>query len=441
MSFPIHLVNQICPLYIHNVCLKSKNMIILSFVETLLFMSPSEFTISHPIEPVSSFDDLPVSDDILRGIYSYGFERPSGVQRLALPAVLHMDIPDVVVQARSGSGKTGVFAIAAIHAATRKSRAVALILSPTRELAEQSAKVVRALGDAVDSLVVHVATGGKQNWADFGKTRGGSQGTVISGTPGKVSQLLREVSLVELWKNVNLVVLDEADELLLKNQGFTEQIRDIFKRIDPCSNSIPQLRPQRLLVSATLPAAVLELTAQFMSHEPITILMKTSDLPVNEIRQFRVTVENEAEKFHALVELYDRLAVTQSVVFCNTRASVDLLYTRLLRARFPVDCIHGDLPQKDRDLVLSKFRQGQVRVLICSDVLGRGIDVQAVSLVVSFDVANSPEFHLHRIGRCGRFGRRGLAVTMCTSGGVDYARLDEFENFFNIKIDQLPEKL
>jgi ATP-dependent RNA helicase len=390
---------------------------------------PTDFTLSHPIQRVASFDDLPISDALLRGIYGYGFEEPSAVQRVALPAVLQTERPDVVVQARSGSGKTGVFCIAALDSVTRGggSRGTALILSPTRELAEQSGKVARGLGDSLKEVEVHVATGGHktENLGERGVK------VVISGTPGRVSQMLRDLSMAEMWNNVKLVVLDEADELLMKDQGFKEQIREIFRRIEQKNKH----KIQKILVSATLPEEVIQLTNELM-NDPIRILMRSDQLTVKEIQQFNYHVDSEELKFHALCDLYDRLSVTQSVVFCNTKTKVDVIYKKLLHAKFPVSDIHGDMSQKDRDSVISKFRSGSIRVLVTTDIIGRGIDVQSVSLVVCFDLPINKELYLHRIGRSGRFGRKGLAVNLVTQD--DVPKIHELQKFYDILIPDLP---
>jgi ATP-dependent RNA helicase len=387
----------------------------------------SQFSISHAITPIDTFDDLPISDALLRGIYGYGFERPSGVQRVALPAVLSAETPDVIVQARSGSGKTCVFAIAALHVASTKNR-VALILSPTRELAEQSGKVARALGDAVPLVHVHVATGGHKV-ENLGTAP--QRGLVLSGTPGRVAMLLKDLRLVELWKNISLVVLDEADELLMKDQGFKDQIREIFRRIHVKNDKV-----QKLLVSATLPQEVLELTQELM-HEPVRILMKTEELTVKEIKQYIYKVDKEEFKFQALCDLYDRISVTQSIIFCNTKTKVDWLHKKLVGAKFPASFIHGDMTQKDRDSVIAKFRAGSVRVLVTTDIIGRGIDVQSVSLVVCYDLPVNRELYLHRIGRSGRFGRKGMAINLVTED--DNAKIQELEKFYAITIPELPK--
>jgi translation initiation factor 4A len=222
-----------------------------------------------------------------------------------------------------------------------------------------------------------------------------------------------------------MFVLDEADEML--SRGFKEQIYDVF-------TTMPQ-NIQVILLSATMPGDVLEVTTKFM-NDPIKILVKKEELTLEGIRQFYVTVEREEWKLDTLCDLYETLTITQAVIFSNTRRKVDWL-TEKMRARdFTVSAMHGDMDQKERDVIMKEFRTGSSRVLITTDLLARGIDVQQVSLVINYDLPNNRENYIHRIGRGGRFGRKGVAINFVTDD--DRRTLRDIEQFYNTQIQEMP---
>jgi len=222
-----------------------------------------------------------------------------------------------------------------------------------------------------------------------------------------------------------MFVLDEADEML--SRGFKEQIYDVF-------TTMPQ-NIQVILLSATMPGDVLEVTTKFM-NDPIKILVKKEELTLEGIRQFYVTVEREEWKLDTLCDLYETLTITQAVIFSNTRRKVDWL-TEKMRARdFTVSAMHGDMDQKERDVIMKEFRTGSSRVLITTDLLARGIDVQQVSLVINYDLPNNRENYIHRIGRGGRFGRKGVAINFVTD--EDRRTLRDIEQFYNTQVQEMP---
>merc|ERR1712070_576368 len=208
-------------------------------------------------------------------------------------------------------------------------------------------------------------------------------------------------------RQVRLLVLDEADEML--NRGFKEQIFDIYRYLPP--------ETQVVLVSATLPREVLQVTDRFMT-DPVKILVKRDELTLEGIKQFFVAVEKEDWKFDTLCDLYDTLTITQAVIFCNTKRKVDWLTEKMREANFTVSSMHGEMPQKERDAIMTEFRQGASRVLITTDVWARGIDVQQVSLVINYDLPTNRENYIHRIGRSGRFGRKGVAINFVKSDDI-----------------------
>mmetsp|Transcript_19940 Transcript_19940/g.18112 ORF Transcript_19940/g.18112 Transcript_19940/m.18112 type:complete len:410 (+) Transcript_19940:83-1312(+) len=379
-------------------------------------------SLSEDVEVYPTFDSMGLKEDLLRGIYAYGFERPSAIQQRAIKQI--MQGRDVIAQSQSGTGKTAVFSIGILQTLdTTTNETQALVLSPTRELAEQTQKVILALGDFMN-VQCHACIGGKSIGEDIRRLDYGVQ--VVSGTPGRVYDMIKRRNLIT--KNIKLLVIDEADEML--NKGFKEQIYDIYRYLPPTT--------QVLLVSATLPQEVLIMTTKFM-NEPIKILVKRDELTLEGIKQFFVAVEREEWKFDTLCDLYDTLTITQAVIFCNTRKKVDWLATKMREANFTVSAMHGDMPQKERDTIMEEFRSGGSRVLIATDVWGRGLDVQQVSLVINYDLPNNRELYIHRIGRSGRFGRKGVAINFITEGDIRYMR--DIEQFYNTQINELPNNV
>jgi ATP-dependent RNA helicase len=320
-------------------------------------------------------------------------------------------------------GKTAVFGISALQLLDERAKDVqVLILSPTRELAEQTCRVVNSLGDYM-SVKCHACIGGKSLGDDRKalSQHGGAQ--IVSGTPGRVYDLMKRGDLVV--RQLKAFIIDEADEML--NKGFKEQIYDIYRTLPPSA--------QVVLVSATLPPDVLDMTQKFM-NDPVRILVKRDELSLEGIQQYYVSVEKEEWKFDTLCDLYDTLTVTQAVIFCNTKQKVDWLTTKMKESKFTVSAIHGEMSQDDRNRVMEDFRGGTSRVLIATDLWGRGIDVQQVSLVICYDLPSNRELYIHRIGRSGRFGRKGLAINFVRNEDVGILR--DIERFYSTRIPEMP---
>ncbi|XP_013637712.1 eukaryotic initiation factor 4A-III homolog isoform X2 [Brassica napus] len=346
------------------------------------------FETTEGIEPITNFNDMGIKEDVLRGVYEYGFEKPSAIQQRAVMPILQGR--DVIAQAQSGTGKTSMIALSVCQIVDTSSREVqALILSPTRELASQTEKTIQAIGLHAN-IQAHACIGGKSVGEDIRKLENGVH--VVSGTPGRVCDMIKRRSL--RTRAIKLLILDESDEML--SRGFKDQIYDVYRYLPPDL--------QVCLVSATLPHEILEMTSKFMT-EPVKILVKRDELTLEGIKQFFVAVEKEEWKFDTLCDLYDTLTITQAVIFCNTKRKVDWLSEKMRTNNFTVSSMHGDMPQKERDEIMNQFRSGDSRVLITTDVWARGIDVQQVSLVINYDLPNNRELYIHRIGRSGRFGR------------------------------------
>lgn len=377
------------------------------------------FETSAEVQVASTFDAMGLKEDLLRGVYAYGFEKPSAIQQRAIIPVIRGR--NVIAQAQSGTGKTATFSIGILQRIDTNIRDTqALILSPTRELAQQIQKVVLALGDYM-SVLCHACIGGTSIGEDIKKLDYGQH--IVSGTPGRVFDMIRRRNL--RTRHIKMLVLDEADEML--DRGFKEQIYDVYRYLPPAT--------QVVIVSATLPHEVLEITHKFMT-DSIRILVKRDELTLEGIKQFFVAVEKEEWKFDTLCDLYDTLTITQAVIFCSTRKKVEWLADKMRKANFTVSMIHGDMPQKERDAIMNEFRSGTSRVLIATDILARGIDVQQVSLVINYDLPINRELYIHRIGRSGRFGRKGVAINFATNEDIKILR--DIEQFYSTQIDEMP---
>jgi len=378
-----------------------------------------DFETSKGVKVTASFDDMGLKEPLVRGIYDFGFEKPSAIQQRAIIPVTTGR--DVIAQAQSGTGKTATFSISTLQRIDTSSKEIqALILSPTHELALQIQKVVLSLGSFMN-VRCHACIGGTNVGEDMRKLEAGVH--IVSGTPGRVFDMIRRRSL--RTRSLKMLVLDEADEML--SRGFKEQIYDVYRHLPPAT--------QVVLVSATLPHEVLEMTTKFM-NDPIRILVKRDELTLEGIKQFFVAVEKEEWKFETLCDLYDTLTITQAVIFCNTRRKVDWLTDKMRKVNFTVVAMHGEMKQGERDEIMNQFRAGDARVLITTDIWARGIDVSQVSLVINYDLPNNRELYIHRIGRSGRFGRKGVAINFVKNDDIRILR--DIEQFYSTQIDEMP---
>jgi len=280
---------------------------------------------------------------------------------------------------------------------------------------------VLALGDYMNAKC-HACIGGTKISSDLMKLQEGGFHVVV-GTPGRVADMIDRQALVT--NDIKMFVLDEADEML--SRGFKDQIHNIFRKL--------KSDVQVILLSATMPQDVMEVTKSFM-RDAVTILVKKEELTLEGIKQFYVNVEKENWKLDTLCDLYETLTITQAVIFVNTRRKVDFLYAEMTKKDFTVSAMHGDMDQKERDVIMKEFRSGSSRVLITTDLLARGIDVQQVSLVINFDLPSNRESYIHRIGRGGRFGRKGVAINFVTR--EDARILKDIEQFYNTQVDEMP---
>ena len=372
-------------------------------------------------EQVESFDELGLKKDLLRGIYAYGFEKPSNIQmRAILPIIKGRD---VIAQAQSGSGKTGTFVIGTLEVIDlSKLEVQALILAPTRELAQQIFNVYNFIGEFLKVKVLNII-GGTQVKESIKNLENGVH--VVVGSPGRVLDMLKKNHLKLAY--LKCLVLDEADDLLSK--GFLDNMREIISLIPPeCRIN---------LFSATMPKEIVTLTSNFMNN-PAKILVKSEEVTLLGIKQYYVTLKKEW-KLDTLLNLYKGLDIAQAIIFCNSKRGVESLSDEMKKKGLQVSCIHSELPMVERARVMDEFRKGATRVLISTDLTARGIDVYQVSIVINYDLPNQKETYIHRIGRSGRFGRKGNAINFILP--EEKEQLDSIMKFYDTVIEQLPQDL
>lgn len=378
-----------------------------------------KITIDYDTTFSASFEDLKLKDELLRGIYALGFEQPSVIQQKAILPVIHRH--DVIAQAQSGTGKTATFSIGMLNRIDEsKKQTQGLVLAHTRELALQICNVMKGLSQYMD-VTYNLSVGGthiKDNISELLENP-----TIVIGTPGRVLDMINKKALNS--RTLKLLVIDEADEMLSKI--FSNQIYDIFRFLP---NDI-----QVGLFSATMTPEFFKLTNCFM-REPVKILVKNEELTLEGIRQFYINLEKSDYKFDTLCDIYSACTISQTIIYCNSKRSVDTLTNQLQDANFSVECIHGDMTQEERNKIMKEFREGTCRVLISTDLLSRGIDVQQVSLVINYDLPNNIESYIHRIGRSGRFGRKGTAINFLTS--YDLRKMEDIEKYYSTSVEELP---
>ena len=367
-----------------------------------------------------SFDDLDIKDNLLRGIYGNGYETPSAIQQKAIKPII--DGCDIIAQAQSGTGKTATFSIGLLHRIDEtKKETQAIILAHTRELALQIESVIKKLSEYMN-VSINLSVGGTTVRNNIDELLKKPQ--IVIGTPGRVLDMINKKALDT--RDLKIMILDEADEMLSKI--FSNQIYDIFRFLP---NNI-----QVGLFSATMTPDFFRISKCFMRN-PVKILVKDEDLTLEGIKQFYINLEHNEYKYETLCDLYDLCSVSQTIIYCNSRTMVEELYRRLCEDNFSCVCMHGELSQDERNKIMSEFRNGTSRILISTDLLSRGIDIQQVSLVINYDIPNNIESYIHRIGRSGRYGRKGTSINFLTR--YDIKKMKDIEEYYHTIIEELPE--
>ena len=375
------------------------------------------------VKVYTTFDDMKLKDEILRGIYAHGFERPSEIQKRGIVPI--KEGHDLIAQAQSGTGKTGTFCVGSL---SRVDPAVAkpqvIVLVPTRELAQQIEKVAQALGSYL-GIKVYSATGGTPIRDDLRALEKGVH--FVVGTPGRIYDLMTRGVLNR--QNIRVLVLDEADQML--ENRFKEQIICILELGFPSTTQVA-------LFSATMPDEVVEVAKKLLRN-PVSILIPPEEVTLDGITQYYVPLQKEEWKFDALCDIYKQLNVNQALIYCNKRQRAEWLAEKMTAEGFPLSCIHGEMDVDERRNRMQAFRSGTVRVLISTDLLARGIDVQQVSLVINYELPAQRENYIHRIGRSGRYGRKGTAINLiCTD---EMNAMKDIESHYQTIIKDLPDDL
>ena len=369
-----------------------------------------------------TFEDLSLKENLLRGIYSYGFEVPSAIQSKAIPVI--KSTKDVIAQAQSGTGKTGAFVIGSLERVNVEEKATQIIIiSPTRELSKQTTEVVGELGKYMDISYMEVVGG-----TDIFQCRNDLDKLpqIVIGTPGRILDMINKRSL--FTEKLVSIIFDEADEIL--SYGFKDTIYNIVK-------CIPE-KCQICLFSATMPEEVIELTNSFM-QSPQSILVKKEALTLEGITQFYINIKVSDWKYEILKDLYDTISISQCIIYFNSKNKLNEVYKNLIDEDFPVSMIHGELTTDERKKTMTEFKGGQTRILLSTDLLSRGIDIQQLSLVINFDLPRTKETYIHRIGRSGRYGRKGVAINFVTER--DLENLENLKKFYNTKIEEMPQNI
>ena len=379
------------------------------------------------VEIFESFEDMKcIPDPLLRGIYGYGFEKPSAIQMRGIVPIAQGR--DVLAQAQSGTGKTGTFTIGSMcRIDPTLPQVQVLVLVPTHELAKAHCSVATKIGTYL-GVKAHYAIGGKQARPvrdDIEAIRNGCQ--FLIGTPGRIYDLCHRGALRR--DHIKCLIMDEADQML--EDRFQEQVMEILKLGFPEQTRV-------ILFSATFPEEIVKFTDGLLK-DPVRILIKPNEVPLDGIMQYYVPLESEDWKFDVLCDIYSQLQINQAIIYCNKRSRAEWLCMKMREAKFPLDVIYGEMPPEEREKKMEDFIQGRTRVLIGTDLISRGIDVQTVSLVINFELPTNHASYIHRIGRAGRYGRKGTTINII--GPNEMRTKENIEKYYNLTMQQLPNNL
>jgi translation initiation factor 4A len=389
--------------------------------------SANDAGMSEQIKVYDTFDSMGLPEEILRGVYANGFEKPSAIQQRGIVPI--KEGRDILAQAQSGTGKTGTFVTGSLTRVDPELKQVqVLILAPVRELAQQiynvGVQISKFMNDK-KGINVYCATGGTPLRDDIRAIERGCQ--FVIGTPGRVYDLMNRNVLKR--NHIKVLVMDEADQML--EDRFKEQVLCILEKGFPATTQVA-------LFSATMDKDVIDV-ANTMLRNPVRILVDAKEVPLDGIKQLYVELEMESWKFDVLCDLYTQLTISQALVYVNERKKAEMLAEKMTQQGFPLSVIHGEMDVNERKKRMTEFRTGEVRVMISTDMLARGIDVQQVSLVINYELPVDIENYIHRIGRAGRFGRRGVTINLISP--EDKVAKDNIEKHWSINMQLLPSDL
>ena len=362
--------------------------------------------------------NLSLKENILRGIYNYGYETPSSIQRKAIIPITKGK--DIIAQSQSGTGKTGAYLIGALqHIQEDVSHTQAVVLLPTRELAIQTHKVCNELAryTRIKSYMLIGGTSLSDN-IEFLKS---NRPQIIIGCVGRIHDMIqRNLLYLDTCK---LFIMDEADEML--SIGFKSHIQNIFSYLHQ--------DVQVLLFSATLPLSIKEITSKFM-RDPVEILVEAPQLSLDGIQQYKLFTQNDHQKYEYIKSIFRSITMSQCIIYCNSVKRVCDLYDAMKEDEFPVTFIHSNMNYRERQRCFNQFLHGKYRILISSDLTARGIDIQQISLVINFDIPFDKHVYIHRIGRSGRWGRKGCAINFVCRR--DQNLLYDIEQWYKLEMEE-----
>ena len=370
-------------------------------------------------EEYDSFETLELNEDLIKGVYIYGFREPSKIQINGIKAINSHN--DCIIQSQSGTGKTATFLLGVLNNVEDNDDCQCIIITPTRDLSRQVFSVATKIAKYTNINIV-LATGGTEI-----KSRELKKSNVVIGTIGRIKHMIVKKNIE--MDNLKMLVLDEVDELLEDN--LSEDLTYIF-------NEVPQTT-QKCFISATITRQVFE-TSKKLLNNPEKILLKKEEIAVDLIKQFYVDTSTEQLKIEVLLDLYSLINTSQAIIFCNTIRKVEWISEKLIEQNFTITSVHGKMNSKERENIIKDFRDGKTRILITTDLLARGIDIDQINLVINYDLPPNKQTYIHRIGRCGRFGKRGVAISFVKGEDEnDNNILDRMKKYYKIEINELTD--
>lgn len=370
---------------------------------------------------MNNFDDLKLSQELIKGVYLHGFTQPTPIQIKGINSITTGK--DCILQSQSGTGKTATYLLGVMNRLdATETGCQGVIITPTRELADQVYAVAINLAKYTNFKITK-SVGGTNVYQNRDELK---NATLVIGTIGRLSHMINENKINS--HKVKFVVLDEADDLLAN--GVNDKLQFILDKI-PCGVQI-------VLISATMSNNVFSISKIFM-HDPIKILLKNNEVIIDLITQFYIDVETEESKFDTLLDLYNLVSAAQTIIFCNTIRKVEWLEQQLKLNNFTITTIHSNMNQSERDNIVKEFRDGNTRLLLTTDLLSRGIDIPQVNMVINYDLPPNKETYVHRIGRCGRFDKKGVAITLVKSTDpCDIKTFNRMKHYYNMDIKEMP---
>lgn len=376
------------------------------------------------MEKFTSFDQLK-NEELIKGIYCHGFESPSEIQSVAIPVINNRQ--DCIIQNKSGTGKTGAFVIGGLSIIdVNINYPQVIIMNPTRELADQTYEVSKNISEYMKTSIGlykgGVGINEYENVNQHNSIKYREQ--LIICTPGRLIDIINR-NILDL-SHLKLFVIDEADELLGK--GFVDSIKNISSHLNP--------DVKIALFSATMTEEIIELSNNLILSEPFKHLLKNDQVVVTEIKQFYLNVGDEKNKLENILDIYKTISIQQSIIYCNRKETAQWLSGEFKAQSFSVAYIHSEMENNQRSSILKNFKNGQLNILVSTDLLSRGIDVQQLSLVINYDIPYKRENYIHRIGRSGRFGKKGAVINLVSADTLK--ELLEITNYYNASLEPLP---